>query len=86
MDKIKAMSEISFKIKVRKAVESEGFQYLNKLKKGDGNNTGHSKVFHIEHRKLDYLKPNIISIEKAKFICLIKKQNAGHQDQLQKSI
>ena len=67
MDGIKAMSEISFKMKVRKAVESEGFKYLNKLKKGDGNNTGHSKVAHIEHKKLemmDYLKPNIISIEK----------------------
>ena len=77
MDGIKAMSEISFKRKVRKAVESEGLKYLNKLKKGDGNNTGHSKVAHIEHKKLemmDYLKPNIIAIEKAKFIFLIRNR------------
>ena len=56
-------------------MEEEGFKYLNKLKKGDNTKTGHSKVAHIEHKNLemaDYLKPNTIAIEKAKFLFLIR--------------
>ena len=47
MNEIKAMNEMRFKMKVRKAVEEEGFKYLNKLKKGCGTKTGYSKVAHI---------------------------------------
>ena len=77
MNEIKAMNEMRFKMKVRKAVEEEGFKYLNKLKKGDGTKTGHSKVAHIEHKNLemaDYLKPNTIAIEQAKFLFLIRNR------------
>ena len=64
-----------FHNQVKAAVEKEAFSYLLKKKNGDANTRGHSKVAHIEYKRLeiqDYLKPNRISNQEAKFIFLVR--------------
>lgn len=74
-EEIQKMKQSFFHNLVKAAVEKEAFSYLLKKKNGDAETRGHSKVAHIKYRRLeiqDYLRPNRISIQEAKFIFLVR--------------
>ena len=69
------MKQSGFQNLVKSAVVKEAFNYLLKIKNGDAQTRGHSKVAHIKYKRLEmqnFLRPNRISIQEAKFIFLVR--------------
>ena len=76
IDDIQNLNQNTFHTLVRRAIEKEAFEYLLRKKNGDSEkNSGHSKVSHIKYNTFemqDYLRPNTISNQEAKFIFLLR--------------
>ena len=69
-EQIKSLSNYQLKAFLKKIIGEKALSYLNKIK------SNHSKVLHIEHKKLDiqeYLQPmNVVNIQSTKFLFLAR--------------
>ena len=74
-EEIQQMKQTVFQNLVKSSIAKEAFKYLLKKKNGDTETRGHSKVAHIEYKRLEmqnFLRPNGVSIQDAKFIFLVR--------------
>ena len=75
IEEVEKLNQNIYQKMVKTAVRKEAFKYLLRLKNGDNQTRGHSKVSHIKYGNFmmqDYLKPNYISIQDAKFLFLVR--------------
>ena len=75
IEEVEKLNQNIYQKMVKTAVRKEAFKYLLRLKNGDNQTRGHSKVSHIKYGNFmmqDYLKPSYISIQDAKFIFLVR--------------